>query len=47
MFYAWKLAKQNLILNTNTFCVDSEKTSVTVVFCSRISEHIFLSWLYV
>ena len=33
MFYAWRLVKWKLILNTNKFCVDSEKTSVKVVFC--------------
>ena len=33
MFYAWKLVKRNLLLNINKFCVDSEKTSVKVVFC--------------
>ena len=30
MFYAWRLVKRKLILNTNKFCVDSEKTSVKV-----------------
>ena len=41
MFYAWRPVKRELILNTNNFCVDSEKTSVKVVFCWRISERIF------
>ena len=41
MFYAWRLVKWKLILNTNKFCVDSEKTSVKAVFCWRISERIF------
>ena len=27
MFHAWRLVKQELILNTNKCCVDSEKTS--------------------
>ena len=26
MFYAWRLVKRKLILNTNKLCVDSEKT---------------------
>ena len=38
MFYAWRLVKRELILNTNKLCVDSEKTSVKVVFCWCISE---------
>ena len=33
MFYAWRLVKQELILDTNKFCVESEKTSAKVVFC--------------
>ena len=41
MFYAWRLVKRKLIFNTNKFCVDSEKTSVKVAFCWRISERIF------
>ena len=27
MFYAWRLVKQELVLNTNKLCVDSKKTS--------------------
>ena len=42
MFYAWRPVKRKLILDTNNFCVDSEKTSVKVVFCWRISERIFI-----
>ena len=26
MFYAWRLVKQELVLNTSKLCVDSEKT---------------------
>ena len=33
MFYAWRLVKRELVLNTNKFCVDSEKTSAKVVSC--------------
>ena len=41
MFYAWRRVKRKLILNTNKFFVDSEKTSVKVVFWKRIPERIF------
>ena len=41
MFYAWRLVKWKLILNTNKFYMDSEKTSEQL----HISEHIFLSQL--
>ena len=27
MFYAWRLVKQELVLNNNKLCVDSKKTS--------------------
>ena len=40
MFYAWRLVKWKLVFSTNTFCVDSDKTSVKVVFCLCISERI-------
>ena len=39
MFYAWRLVKRKLIFNTNTFSVDSEKTSVKVV----LFQYAFLS----
>ena len=41
MFYAWRLVKWELVLNTNKLCVGSEKTSVKVVFCELISECFF------
>ena len=40
MFYAWRLVKRKLVFSTNKFCVDSDKTSVKVVFCWCISERI-------
>ena len=33
--------KTCLEMNTNKLCVNSEKTSVKVVFCSHVSERIF------
>ena len=33
MFYAWRPVKRKFIVNTNPFCVDSEKTGAKVVFC--------------
>ena len=42
MFYAWRLVKRKRLFNTNKFCMDSEKTGAKVVFCSRISERIFI-----
>ena len=44
MFYASRLVRRKLILSTNTFCVDIEKTSVKVALSQRyyrISERIF------
>ena len=37
IFYAWRLVKWKLIFNINTVCVNS----VNVVFCWRLSKHIF------